>query len=81
MKIKFPGQVVGCAESRFWIGSLFCSADFLFGFLFFKLFLGVELDRKRKEFQRLIQNLVVQGFELGLKEVVLKAFGLLAHRD
>ena len=44
MEIEFLGQVVGCAESGFWIGSLFCSADFLFGLLIFKLFLGLELD-------------------------------------
>ena len=44
MKIKFPGQVVGNAESRFWIGSLFCSVDFLFSLLIFKLFLSLELD-------------------------------------
>ena len=45
MEIKFHGQVVGCAESGFWIGSLFCSAEFLFGFLIFKLFLALALDK------------------------------------
>ena len=42
MEIKFLGQVVGDAESKFWIGSLFCSVDFLFGLLIFKLFLAFQ---------------------------------------
>ena len=58
MEIKFLWQVVESefcirvrvsaeyktAESEFCIGSLFCSADFLFGLLIFKLFLGLALD-------------------------------------
>ena len=42
MEIKFLGQVVGNVKLRFWIGSLFCSVDFLFGLLIFKLFLGLD---------------------------------------
>ena len=43
MEIKFLGQMVDNVKLRFWIGSLFCSVDFLFGLLIFKLFL-TEVD-------------------------------------
>ena len=44
IEIKFPEQVVNCAESRFWTGSLFYFADFWLALLIFRLFLSLELD-------------------------------------